>query len=133
MDQYFWLALFSSEAWHGIGMRELKRATETSWQLNLSPYAGISFTGVVMAGHLAPALTLNTVRNPCFILHVFQSLRQFFFCFFKNILLLFNCSCPHFPLITFPRPTHPHLPHSILPLQLSLSMGPSYMFLDDPF
>ena len=36
---------------------------------------------------------------------------------------------PPFSPMTLPCPTHPHLPHSIPPL--SLSMGPLYMFLGD--
>ena len=43
----------------------------------------------------------------------------------------FNYSCPHFPPIPLHCPTHPHFPHSI-PTLLSLSMGPLYMFLDNP-
>ena len=41
---------------------------------------------------------------------------------------MFNYSCPHFPPITLLCPTH--LPHSILPLPLFLSMGLSYMLFD---
>ena len=47
-------------------------------------------------------------------------------------LLLFKHSGLHFPATTFPHLSHYHLPPSILP-SLALSMGPLYMFLDDPF
>ena len=46
--------------------------------------------------------------------------------FLSVFLLLFKYSCPHFSPITFHLPAHPHLP------PLSLSVGPLYMFLDDP-
>ena len=53
---------------------------------------------------------------------LFLSFLSFFFykghvfLFFVYIyLLLFKYSCPHFPTITPLRPTHPHLPPSILP------------------
>ena len=36
--------------------------------------------------------------------------RQFYFIFW-----LFQNYCPHFPPITLPCPTHPHLPNSVLP------------------
>ena len=49
--------------------------------------------------------------------------------FLKHVLLFFNYSCSRFPPISFPFPTHPSLPHSLLP-PLSLSMGPLFMFLD---
>ena len=49
--------------------------------------------------------------------------------------LMFEYSCLHFSTTTFPHPTHPHLPPSILPHfpTLALSMGPLYMFIYDPF
>ena len=34
---------------------------------------------------------------------------------FIFIFLLLNYSCAHFPPITLPNPTHPHLPHSMSP------------------
>ena len=46
------------------------------------------------------------------------------------LFLFFYYSWPHSPPITL---THPHLSHSILPPPLlSLSMGPLYLFLDEP-
>ena len=49
---------------------------------------------------------------------------------FYVFLLLFNYSCPHFPLLLSTVLSTPHLTHSILPpTPLSLSMGPLYMFL----
>ena len=53
------------------------------------------------------------------------------FCISFIYLFLLLFSCPHFPLTTLPCPIHPHLPHSILPPPLALSMDPLYMFLDD--
>ena len=50
--------------------------------------------------------------------------------FFILLLLLFKYSCLHFLATSLPRPTHPHLPPSVLP-PLALSMRPLYMFLDD--
>ena len=47
------------------------------------------------------------------------------------LLLLYKYSCLHFPTNTFPHPTLLHLTPSIL-LPLLLSLGPLYMFLDDP-
>lgn len=82
MGRYFWLALFSYEACHGIEMRKLNKAIETNIQLNLSPHAEISFTRIVMTDHSTPAWTLNMLRNSCFILHVPHSCRQFFQCIY---------------------------------------------------
>ena len=46
--------------------------------------------------------------------------------FFNHFLLLFDYRGLHFPTTTFPHPTHPHLPPSILP---SLWLGPFLMSL----
>ena len=73
-----------------------------------------------------------------FIFYVYFFLRTLTFILFWYIMFLFiylivfivvqvqlsPFSCHHFP-----PPTHLHLPSSILP---KLSMGPLYMFLDDP-
>ena len=56
---------------------------------------------------------------------------SFSFLFFLFFLLLFKDSCLHFPATIFLHPTHCYHPPSTLP-PLALSMGPLYMFLDDP-
>ena len=56
-----------------------------------------------------------------------------FECISKIHMHIFYCCSmtvvPIFP-ISFPCLTHPHIPHSVLPSLLSLSLGPSHMSLD---
>ena len=64
---------------------------------------------------------------------VFYNQILFYFFFYYNNYIFFiavQLQLSPFPSHYSPCPTHPHLPHSILPCPLSLSMGPLYMFLD---
>ena len=65
---------------------------------------------------------------------VFYNQILFYFFFYYNNYIFFiavQLQLSPFPSHYSPCPTHPHLPHSILPPPLSLFMGPLYVFLDD--
>ena len=68
-------------------------------------------------------LKMELFKNFYLLIFIFSFSGHIFICFI--FLLLFNYSCSHFPPITLSHPTHPHLPHSVLPTPLPVSMGHS--------